>query len=505
MPRAKNRIPSLIILLLMTVFVLLKIYGMVHEEADENLYFYSGKLMTQGKRLYIDFTHSHPPLPILIYSGVCQISCHFKVLKAISIVTTLLSAIALYLISKRFMERMYATMTVALFLFSNLVLRFSSQNSGLEITLMFFLWGILFNLMGKPPQAALFFALSILSGLYVIPLITVYLAIDYILFRRSKPDMNPDAYMKYLLSHKKHHIQTFWWTIALMALFHALFTLMFGRAFWEQVYLVWMKPDIANYTLSHGSIFLSVLRSEWMIFLIAVIGMYFAAREKRLYPILGVIIVFLAEMLLLLKIYDHYFVLLCPFAAVLGGYALERWEFPRSFLIAFICFIVVANAFVYPAHVQRAYIHGFTDLSGWIEQHTLPHQTISGAVPITPLVAFETNRMISGDWPDTYDTLFLAGYASPREYVNALSMDPDFSYFIASPTGWLVRELNIQPFLKERCEVAERFILNQRPYLVLDCRAVKTELPTPSFCGDNGPWLNFYPPFIQQAVKARCS
>jgi len=137
---------------------------------DENVYYYMGKIVSEGETPYVDFFYAHPPAQIYLYAGIIKLfGVHLWLLKGFTVLIVLGISYFLFKITKERYDEKIALVSVFLFLTSYDILIFGSFAFGIEIAVLFFMisW---WYLNKKPYLSGVFIGLAIMTRLHVLSL-----------------------------------------------------------------------------------------------------------------------------------------------------------------------------------------------------------------------------------------------------------------------------------------------------------------------------------------------
>lgn len=151
------------------LFLLLKTHGMRASVTDENLYFYGADLWARGVWPYRDFFFAHPPLHLLIPALLFKVFGFSLLLgKTIPVAATVVSAACVVRIGRRHFGKLAALLAVVAFLFATELLKASTNFTGINLSLMFFLLGLTFALEARFIGAGVWLGLAVCTGFYTI-------------------------------------------------------------------------------------------------------------------------------------------------------------------------------------------------------------------------------------------------------------------------------------------------------------------------------------------------
>ena len=132
--------------LIVTAFIFMASKGLaMPQPGDENVYFYMGKLITEGKVPYRDFFYAHPPLHVYLIALVYKIfGFNIVALKLIPLVSALISSFFIFKIAKEKFGNLEATISSLLFMFSYSVMFNSVFSLGIMTATMLMKLGFYF-------------------------------------------------------------------------------------------------------------------------------------------------------------------------------------------------------------------------------------------------------------------------------------------------------------------------------------------------------------------------
>lgn len=164
-------------LALIIIFILFNVYkffSIKYSVADENVYFYMGKLLSEGILPYRDFFFVHTPLRLLPIAAVFKFfGFNFFLLKLIPIIVANISGGLVFLIARKHFGNLRGVFACLLFLFSYSGLFISSYLSGVEGTVMFILACLYFYYEKRPIWSGIFAGLAMMTAIYAIGALAV--------------------------------------------------------------------------------------------------------------------------------------------------------------------------------------------------------------------------------------------------------------------------------------------------------------------------------------------
>jgi len=219
--------------ILLSLFLMLKSYGLNYAVSDENIYFYDASLMTRGLWPYRDFFFAHPPLHLVPGWLLFELAgFHYAAAKLLPVFATCVSGVCVYFLATRARGRLAAVTATGLFLFSHDLLRASSHWTGINWSVAWLSAGLLAALSGSPVAAGILFALGSCTGAYVLPGVLMVLTLTTVV--------------------RPRHGLRFATAFALVfATVNAAFWAMGGQGFIDGVYRFhWLKPSAEETALS---------------------------------------------------------------------------------------------------------------------------------------------------------------------------------------------------------------------------------------------------------------
>ena len=215
----KNKSAYALLFIFFIVFIFIVLKGLLTPQpGDENVYYYMGKLIAEGKLPYKDFFYAHPPLQIYLIALIYNIfGFNIVALKAVPLISTLTSAFFIFKIAKRF-GNSEAIISSLLFLFSYSTMFNSVFSFGIDVATMLLVIGVYF-LWNKnsPVLAGLFFGFAGITRLLSLIPIFVIFAFG-------------------LLSSKKNFLKLLSGFFIVFLIVNGIFALFLGNNYAEQVY-----------------------------------------------------------------------------------------------------------------------------------------------------------------------------------------------------------------------------------------------------------------------------
>lgn len=453
----------IIFFLILFVFVAFRIPSLYPTLSDENVYFYMGKLISEGSIPYKDFFHAHPPLKIFLYAGIIKaFGFNLIILKSTALAATLISAFFIYLTFAKKNNHVSGLIAAFLFLFTATTFLFSTMNFGHNLTAMFMVIGYFYFTQSKYLLSGIFSGIASFTGIYAIPLIAVFIIVS-LFSSNAKP---------------KKYIYGF---LAVFLFLNIIMIFLSGFDFIRQVYLFhFLKTESG--TASKLSLIRDMAVSNMIL---SVPLLIYAATKLRLHIILEemLVILYVLFIFLLKTPFMFYFVVMFPFAAVLGAEGIIKAVkiLPKSAKIFFVITVFVIFVFSINRNlifeINQNKQNKFTksdEIANYVRSHSKPDDTIAGDTYITPLISLKSNRRIAGDIVDIDTSIFKTGVYKLNSVVDKL-IEKKVKFMLMHRVGtkksqfWYRPELEkIRPFCSSE-DKAIKFTENNNIYLIYEC------------------------------------
>jgi len=503
-------------ILMCTGFLLVKLQTLGPTASDENVYFYQAWMVSQGHIPYRDFFFAHPPLHLALPALAFKLFGFSLVLaKVLAPLLSLGAGLCLWFTLKVENKPWIGLLGLFLFLFATATLKASTNLTGVNTTLFFFLGGMLSLRKGKDLWAGGLLAASISTGFYIVaPVLTLLLW--ELLSRRTKG--------------RKLHLGFF----ATLFSIQGLFAWVGGRAFIEGVYTyhflkpakggtrqaIWDDQGLHPTALFHNFFeeflqsksFLGQIYFDGYLWALAIGGLTLlciltASRlaqgeRPRALPAFSdrgwighgwlkglLLLSILVEFSMFQELHSHYFALVIPFLSLMGAWLasrifgdadsvttlVSRWSPLILFILAFIYGGTLrhqASATAWPDEArlvgekvayewkespvlpgldplvkglfwdddrERGLNHPATTHVLWskkrwfssaetiadlVQKKTQPHETLTGASSIAPLIALLAERDLAAHEADTNSKRFKSGILSEESFVKDLCKTP---------------------------------------------------------------------------------
>lgn len=290
-------------LIILSIFIFLfveVISDFTWKVGDDQVYYYMGKLVSEGKMPYKDFFYAHPPLQLIAYGLAFKfIPYDFHTFKLFFILLTIVNCYLLYLLVKDDLGETIAQYSFIIALNAPTILFNASFEYGLSISLLFFLLGLKTERNGFKQN--LFFFLAIMYRFHAL-----FLIIGYYL------------YLLILIDWKIYVKRVIWLFNAL--LFANGIISLYIPNYFRDVFLYHIyKPQIA---LQSYDTFFTILKMNYLIFLmpLIILLLWHKLYTKEMVKYL-IIPMPLAAYLMLKLSFGYYYILVILFLSVATAYA----------------------------------------------------------------------------------------------------------------------------------------------------------------------------------------
>lgn len=428
------------------------------QPGDENVYYYMGKVVSEGNVPYKDFFYAHPPLQIYIFALIYKIfGFNIFILKSVPLISTLVSAFFVFKIAKERFGNHEALAASLLFLFSYSVMFNSVFSFGVEIATAFLVIGVYF-LLGKNRYglAGIFFALAAISRLLAI--VPTFVILAFVFF-----------------SDKRNFLKTAATFASLFFIANIAFVIFFGNGYITDVYKFHLlktpgaRENIAEY--------IGVIKLNVLLFLSSCLFV-FVKDKKRIGVFAVVSVIYLIFLLFLKRIFGFYFLVAFPFLAVIGGYSivhlLNKSKFSKRlfmFFVVLLSLVFIWNLASDVVFLEKVGFTGFQRGKDIVEFIGLQpkEENLFGDASVVPLLAFLTDRKIALDFADTNTQVFASGVVNINETLAKLKGKNIL--FIIRSQGTISSFKEVKDFLNGNCEFLSQFFDKiEGSYVIYRCR-----------------------------------
>ncbi len=345
-----------ILVLIITLFLLTQIpLWFTTLPADENVYYYMAKVVSEGAKPYEDFFFGHPPLQIWMYAGlIWAFGMKIWMLKLFTALISVGCILMVYLIAKDKYDKKVALIASFVFMVSYDILAFGSFAFGVEIAVLFFL--VSFYMLDRNNfVSGLFFALCIMTRLHL-----VVLGVILFLFSKKKREFLAGCSLAIVYYGLLLYIPNFYENV-------------FGYHLIKPIsFMGWEAYFKANVHL--------------------MILVLFSIRKIKIDKLLFVGGAYLAFLLLLKSTFEYYFLLITVILCIEGSHCLLKSRFKNAcrFMVGFwvIMLVMRITPFMYEQSSDYA---GFVDYIDTLEDKD---KDLMGQF-IVPMLALRSDKEIT--------------------------------------------------------------------------------------------------------------
>lgn len=435
--------------LFILLFTAIESFGLSHYDVtDENIYFYAGKLIAEGKVPYRDFFEAHPPMRYYLNAALIKVfGYNPAILKLIPLLSVIIASFFLFKILMEKFGDYEAVIGVALFLFSPLVLMESTYAMGTNLTTVFVMAGIYLLLKKKYLQSGILLGIAGITGLY--SGVFVMGILIFLLLKRKY-----GALIRFLMGFS-----------AIFVTVNLLFLLVAGSAYLNGVYLYHFKKPGTGMTFNLLAVF-----TENVIIFLSLVSLLVSKKKKiTFFAILaGLYLIFL----MLIRDWTHYYVLLFAMLAIMGGFGagsiIRRFGHKRFFLSIILAAIGITGL-IWVNYLVNVDFVDFESLEK-IESHISPGATIFGDDQTATLIALHNGNHIVNDMFSTNDMGFSSGILDIDNVLSDVKTT-GVDYIIVRPLYSIGKFKEMKQFVSDNCQIEahyeDRFYAD---FLVYRCR-----------------------------------
>ena len=455
----KDKLAYSLFFLFLVIFIIIVSKGLATAQpGDENVYYYMGRLVSEGKIPYKDFFLAHPPLQIYQIALIYKIfGFNIIVLKYIPLISILITAFFVFKIAKEKFGNVEAIISSLLFLFTYSVMFNSVFSFGIEIATMFFIVGIYF-LWNKNNyiMSGVFFALAGITRLLsLVPIFIVFCIV--------------------VLSNKKNFLKLASIFFIIFLLVNGIFILFLKGAYLNSVYNYHLLKVFAG--KENLREYLGIIKLNWILFSSALLFV-FIKNKKPIIIFTITSVIYLMFLTTLKKIFGFYFIVIFPFLAVIGGYNIA-WIYKNIKIqkrIKILIPISLLSVFAWNLTADILFLEkiGFTgfergsDLVDFTNSNSNKNTLLFGDDSVAPLLALMTNKKIAFDFVDTNNEVFLSGLGNLSDVLKSLK-GSDVLFIIRSRQG-ISYFKEVRQFLDNNCDFLIQFHDKiEGSYLVYRC------------------------------------
>ncbi|MBI4359262.1 MAG: hypothetical protein HY577_01640 [Candidatus Nealsonbacteria bacterium] len=379
------------VLLVISVFLGFKLTNLTFHFGDGNAYFYMAQAVTQGELPYQDFFLADPPFLVFFLAGLrLFFGDHLLFYQALPIILELATALILFLLLKK-QNNPWAFLAPLVYLFSFSVLALSDYLTGVQLVVFLFVLALFFFERGHPFLSGLFWGLSALTKLYILPAFVGF------------------ALFVFLEKDRRILVRLIGGLVfCLFLVLGPLALLSFPRVVDDLLIHHLNRPA----GLNKPEVFAFLFKREWLLIGLALAGALVSRQKKFLLPFC-LTVVFL---LFFPDLYYTYFGSLLPYLVILS-LSFVAWLWAKSLagqdwsifiLVLYILFLGVS--FWY--YQQSFFVHGrflnATEIAAYLKTRPEPFP-LYGSHEVAPLVALLSQKKLLNGYIDTNAQVFASG------------------------------------------------------------------------------------------------
>ncbi len=389
-----KHLDKLILALFIVLFLAVKLPFIYYKFSDENVYFYMGKMITDGLMPYRDFFYANPPVHIYFISLLVKVfDSNIFALKVFPIIESILISLLIFLILKK-TDRYQAVAASLLYLFSFVIITTTDYSTGVNLTSLFLIGSVYLISKEKYHSAGLFAALSVLTKQYAAPAV-IGLLIYLFLKKRQKLF---DFLMPFII---------------VSAIIHLAVFLLAGQNYPNDIFFYHL---LKSEGIEKSRIIEFFVYWDFPILFFVLLSFLFGKKENMILP-LSILLPMLISYILFSDIYYLYFALAMPYLAWIGAHGLWSLvsKIPKSHYLLFPAILLISayHSYFYIAdHGPAARIDFAGDLAYFTKVTSAPTETIYGSAEIAPLISLLSERKIVNHYADTNRKLFMTGIAN---------------------------------------------------------------------------------------------
>ena len=441
------------------IFVVIASKGITtYQPGDENVYYYMGQLVAEGKLPYQDFFYAHPPLHIYLLSLIYVIfGFNIIIFKSVPLILNLATSFFIFKLAKEKFGDYEALLSSLLFLFSYSIMFNSIFSFGIELASVLLVIGIYLSLIKKNYiLSGIFFGLASIARL--LSLVPIGIILVVVLF-----------------SNKKNFLKLLSAFLFVFLLVNGVFFMLLGNIYIEDVYKYHLlKSYDSRENLSE---YLDIIKLNWILFFSALLFIFLKYKKPiRLFAIISV--AYLTLLFFLKNIFGFYFMIAFPFLAVMGGYSIiniiRMFNLKKKLVIALSFALILAFLWNLTADILFLYRIGFVgfergnDIADFININSRTNTLIFGDDSVAPLLALLTGKKIANDFVDTNNQVFISGVRNLNDTLKDLK-GRDVLFIIRDRQG--ISYFNeVKSFLNNNCGFLSRFYDKiEGGYLIYRC------------------------------------
>ena len=444
---------------------------------DDMTYYYIGKSITQGSYPYREIMAVHPPLHYYLLALSIKIfGVNFLVLKSITLFSVIIISFFLFKIALENFNEISAILSVILFLFSSTILQYTQGSNGAFETTAFIVAAYYFLTKKKYFTSGILFAFAGLTRLYFLPFFVICFFYSLFEYKDSK-----------LFIHYKQALKFIFGFLIVFLSINIFFLMKYGKGFYTGVYLYQALGGLirARYSFSAklDSLWF-IIGSNIIIFLLSFFTLCF--KKLRTYSIYVVTaLVYIIFIFQLKEIFVHYYLVILPFVALIGGLMLSNVPnrfnrlghlfLPFTTIIVLILFVSASSYIIQNYNKIGQSTEGenaILAIANYIKSNSKSDDKIFGATTPVHFVALYSDRRIILDFVDQR--------VSGEIYQKFLDMIKDrkdlkyIVYFLDEEAGGfkfygIDNDSRYKEFIEKHCREGKGFYEGKDVYILYEC------------------------------------
>ncbi len=222
--------------------------------------------------------------------------------------------------------------------------------------------------------------------------------------------------------------------------------------------------------------FLNVLKRNLQVFLSPVLILFFMSKLKKPVTLsLSIAVLCVLSLASFSTAHYSYFILAFPYLAVVGAYSLNRLSERLNGSVGYVIVLSLLLISYMPAIEQygmheKQVFSSAEEMSSYVMQNSVAHQTIFGDSETASLIALLSNRSIALDCVDSNMMRFRSGAADIHSTLGQLEASDDFKFFIGREKAGIYSMNEVRRYIAEDCrEVLRSQDEYGRVFYVFDC------------------------------------
>jgi len=453
-PKLKKK-EMLILAVIAVIFSAVCMAGFGLEFSDQNVYYYMGKLITEGKAPYVDFFFSHPPgeiyIDALIY-GIFGFSLFaFKLSSLIAILGT---AFLIYLTMRKYFNSLSGYIASGIFLFTYETIRIASGNIGMAFTIFFAVFGVYLVLENRNLAGGIFLGLSALMTLHAVPIIAAVMLYSLIEIKNSRLKLKLKSFGK-----------TLGGFVLAFGIPNIIILIIAGNQYLSEVIGYHLLKPSAVVSGVKSGLFWLMAKYNILVFVIPLLIFFsgFRKEENKKVVYLGLIIiaVYIVYLIVLPGVFPYYYFGIFPFLAIIAGFSVYRFTEKKNVnnnikkaVIAIISIALLANLWFAASQyywTMNNTLKGdaITNLNSKIGDN----KVIFGDYLFVPIISLENNNRIASEIVDTNPLRFQTGSLNANEIISQLKKEKEVYIIVRQSNNFLLAYDASKNYLNNDCSI----------------------------------------------------